>query len=46
MSEIISMSGRIAVLHQGELAAILNREEVTKEKLIAYATGYKLQTTE
>lgn len=46
MPEIISMSDRIAVLHEGELAGILNREEVTKEKLIAYATGYKLQTTE
>ena len=40
------MSDRIAVLHEGELAGILNREEVTKEKLIAYATGYQLQTIE
>ena len=46
MPEIISVSDRIAVLHEGELAGILNREEVTKEKLIAYATGYQLQTTE
>lgn len=46
MLEIISMSERIAVSHQGELAGILNREEVTKERLIAYATGYKSQTTE
>jgi ribose transport system ATP-binding protein len=46
MPEIISISDRIAVLHEGELAGILNREEVTKEKLIAYATGYQLQSTE
>jgi ABC-type sugar transport system ATPase subunit len=46
MPEIISMYERIAVLHQGELAGILNREEVTIEKLIGYATRYKLQTTE
>ena len=46
MPEILSMSDRIAVLHEGELAGILNREEFSKEKLIAYATGYQLQTTE
>ena len=46
MPEIISMSDRIAVLHEGELAGILKRDEVTKEKLIAYATGYKLQKSE
>ncbi len=42
MPEIISLSDRIAVLHEGELAGILNSAEITKEKLIAYATGYKL----
>lgn len=46
MPEIISLSDRIAVLHEGELEGILNRDEVTKEKLIAYATGYSLQTAE
>ena len=46
LPEIISMCDRIAVLHEGELAGILKIEEVTKEKLIALATGYKLQTTE
>jgi ABC-type sugar transport system ATPase subunit len=44
--EIISMCDRIAVLHEGELAGILKRDEATGEKLIAFATGYKLQTTE
>jgi ribose transport system ATP-binding protein len=43
LPEIISVSDRIAVLHEGELAGILKREEVTEEKLIAYATGYKFQ---
>lgn len=46
MPEIISVSDRIAVLHEGKLAGILNREEFTKENLIAYATGYRLQATE
>jgi ABC-type sugar transport system ATPase subunit len=42
--EIMTVSDRIAVLHEGRLAGILNREEVTEKKLIAYATGYSLQT--
>ena len=41
--EIMSVSDRIAVLHEGQLAGILSREEVTEQKLITYATGYKLQ---
>jgi ribose transport system ATP-binding protein len=44
--EIMTVSDRIAVLHEGRLAGILNREEVTEKKLIAYATGYSLQTIE
>jgi ABC-type sugar transport system ATPase subunit len=44
--EIMFVSDRIAVLHEGQLAGILRREEVTEEKLIAYATGYRLQTAE
>lgn len=44
--EIMIVSDRIAVLHEGRLAGILNREEVTEKKLIAYATGYSLHTIE
>jgi ribose transport system ATP-binding protein len=40
MPEILSVSDRIAVLHEGELTGIINREDATEEKLIAYATGY------
>jgi ribose transport system ATP-binding protein len=43
ISEIMRVSDRIAVLHEGHLAGIMEREEVTEKKLIAYATGYKLQ---
>ena len=43
ISEIISVSDRIAVLHEGHLAGIFDRQEVTEEKLIACATGFKLQ---
>jgi ABC-type sugar transport system ATPase subunit len=44
--EIISVSDRIAVLHEGSLAGILTREEATEKKLIAFATGYSLQMAE
>ncbi len=44
--EIMSVSDRIAVLHEGRLTGILKREEVTEKKLITYATGYKLQIAE
>jgi len=43
--EIMKVSDRIAILHEGRLAAILSREEVTEKKLITFATGYNLQTT-
>ena len=42
--EIMVVSDRIAVMHEGQLAGILKREDVTENKLIAYATGYSLQT--
>jgi ribose transport system ATP-binding protein len=44
--EIMNVSDRIAVLHEGRLAGILRREEVTEKKLIAFATGYSLQEAE
>ncbi|OFY68047.1 MAG: hypothetical protein A2Y71_01955 [Bacteroidetes bacterium RBG_13_42_15] len=44
--EIMSVSDRIAILHEGRLAGILKRKEVTEKKLIAYATGYSLQIAE
>ena len=44
--EIMNVSDRIAVLHEGCLAGILRREEVTEKKLIAFASGYSLQTAE
>lgn len=43
MPEIMSVSDRVAVLHEGQLAGIYDREDVTEEKLIASATGYNLQ---
>lgn len=39
MPEILGMSDRIAVMHEGSLAAVFNREEATQEKLLAAAAG-------
>ena len=37
MPEILAMSDRIAVMHEGTLVRILDREEATQEKMLAYA---------
>lgn len=37
MPEILAMSDRIAVMHEGELVKTLDREEATQEKMLAYA---------
>ncbi len=44
--EIMDVSDRIAVLHEGCLAGILMKQDVTEKKLIAFATGYSLQAAE
>lgn len=37
MTEILAMSDRIAIMHEGTLVKILDREEATQEKMLAYA---------
>lgn len=37
MTEILAMSDRIAIMHEGSLVKILDREEATQEKMLAYA---------
>ncbi len=39
LPEIMGMSDRIAVMHEGEIAGELNREEATQEKIMHLATG-------
>ncbi|MHC1781769.1 MAG: sugar ABC transporter ATP-binding protein [Anaerolineaceae bacterium] len=39
LHEILGMSDRILVLHEGELAGELDRSEATEEKIMAMATG-------
>lgn len=39
MPEIISMTDRVVVMHEGRMTAILNREELTEETIMTHATG-------
>ncbi len=43
MPEVLGMSDRIIVMHEGRLAGILNRKEATQEKILALASGEKLE---
>lgn len=37
--EILGMSDRVMVMHEGEITGILNREEATQEKIMSLAVG-------
>lgn len=39
LPEILGMSDRIMVIHEGQVAGILSRKEATQEKIITLATG-------
>lgn len=39
LPEIMGMSDRVIVMHEGAVKKILNKEEATQEKIIYYATG-------
>ena len=39
LPEILGMSDRIAVMHEGKITGILNRGEATQELIMKYATG-------
>ncbi len=45
LPEILGMSDRILVMHDGECAGIVSRKEATQEKLMAMATGILSDTT-
>ncbi len=45
LPEIMGMSDRVAVMHQGRITGILNNDEtLTQEKILTYATGGQRQT--
>lgn len=37
--EILSIADRIGVMHEGRMVAIIDRKDVTKEKLVSYSMG-------
>jgi ABC-type sugar transport system ATPase subunit len=39
LPEIILMSDRVVVLHEGRITGILNRDELTEDKIMTYATN-------
>ncbi len=39
MPEVISMSDRIAVMSEGKITKILNKEEANQETIMKYAIG-------
>jgi rhamnose transport system ATP-binding protein len=40
LPEILGMSDRIAVMHQGTIAGVLSREEATQKRILALALGH------
>jgi rhamnose transport system ATP-binding protein len=40
LPEVLGMSDRVAVLHQGRLAGLLDRKDATQEKILALALGH------
>ncbi|MFM9105862.1 MAG: ribose ABC transporter ATP-binding protein RbsA, partial [Chloroflexota bacterium] len=39
LPEVLGMSDRVLVMHEGRLAADLPRDRATPERVIAYASG-------
>ena len=42
LPEILGMSDRVVIMHEGTVSGELNREEATQEKVMVLATGGKL----
>ena len=41
LPEVVNMSDRVAVMANGKLQKLLNRDELSQEKIMFYATGGK-----
>lgn len=41
LSEVLGMSDRVLVIHEGKISGELSREEATQEKIMTFATGGK-----
>jgi len=40
LPEVLSISDRIAVMHQGSIGGVLSREEATQQKILSLALGH------
>jgi ABC-type sugar transport system ATPase subunit len=40
MPEILGMSDRIAVMHEGSLAGVLSREQATPQQIMSLSLGH------
>ena len=40
LPEVLSISDRIAVMHQGTIGGVLSREEATQQKILSLALGH------
>jgi ABC-type sugar transport system ATPase subunit len=43
LPEILAMSDRVLVMHEGRLTARLSKNEMTSERIMTAATGQELQ---
>jgi len=41
LPEILGMSDRVMVMHEGELMGILSGDDITEERIMAYASGLR-----
>jgi ribose transport system ATP-binding protein len=45
LPEVIGMSDRVAVVHEGHIVGILNKDELSEEHIMTLATGGNLDAT-
>jgi ribose transport system ATP-binding protein len=42
MEEVLHVSDRVAVMHEGEISGVLNRSDCTEENIMQLAVGRKI----
>jgi ribose transport system ATP-binding protein len=42
MEEILNMSDRVAVMHEGEISGVLDRADCTEQNIMQLAVGHKV----
>jgi ribose transport system ATP-binding protein len=44
MEEVIGVSDRVAVMHEGHISGMLNRDQFSEENILTLAVGKSLST--